>query len=207
MDELISADNLIFMNIKYQRISIEKESVTFIVGESGTGKSTLLKLFNQTVSQTSGDIYFEGKNVEEYCAVELRKHISLISQSVFLFDDTIKANFEKFYEYRGEKIISNDDIRFFLNLCCIPFELDKDCTTMSGGERQRVYTAIFLSFKPKVIMLDEPTSALDNKNSYDIIQNIISFCKENHITVIIVSHDKNLTQKFAEKIISIEKTV
>lgn len=207
MKELFCIESLSFQNIEYRDICILKNGVNFIVGESGTGKSTLLKLFNQTLSQTSGDIIFEGKSIQEIDTVELRKQVSLISQSVFLFDDTIRANFEKYYEYRGEELIKDEEIKFYLNLCCINFELDKNCTTMSGGERQRIYTAIFLSFKPKVIMLDEPTSALDNKNSLDVIGNVISFCNSNSISVIIVSHDRELTQKFAENIINIEKTV
>jgi putative ABC transport system ATP-binding protein len=74
---------------------------------------------------------------------------------------------------------------------------------MSGGERQRVYIAIFLSFLPKVIMLDEPTSALDKENSTKVIQNIIAFCKEKGIVVIIVSHDNQIVEHFAENIITI----
>ena len=69
---------------------------------------------------------------------------------------------------------------------------------MSGGERQRVYIGIFLSFNPKVLMLDEPTSALDDENSEIVIKNVLDYCKDQGITVIVVSHDKQLTDKFAE---------
>ena len=65
-----------------------------------------------------------------------------------------------------------------------------DIYAMSGGEKQRVYIAIYLSFRPEIIMLDEPTSALDSRNTIDVIENIISFCRGNSSTVIIVSHER-----------------
>lgn len=191
--------------IHYQDIHIIQNKVNFIVGKSGTGKSTLLRLFNCTLSQSSGDIRYLGKNLSEMDTIEIRKEISLISQSVYLFDANIRDNFHQFYEYRGLPAPAEPVMKEFLQRCCIIFDLDKDCTTMSGGERQRVYIAIFLSFLPSVLMLDEPTSALDKENSHDVINNVLSFCKDKGITVIVVSHDSSVTETFAENIITIGK--
>ena len=202
---LISAVNLSFNNfITYPDFAIEKNQVTFIMGESGVGKSTLLKLFNQTLTQSSGDIFYNDKNIRTMDSIDLRKEISLIGQGAFLFDSSIRENFKNFYNFRGEDVISDKDIKYYLELCCITFDLEKDCTTMSGGERQRIYMAIYLSFNPNVIMLDEPTAALDSKNSDDVIRNVISYCKKKEISVIIVSHDKELKEKFAEDVILLE---
>lgn len=207
MEEVILETKDLYFNnmINYKNMKISKGKVTFITGESGCGKSTLLKLFNGTLTQSKGKIYYNGEDTEKLNSIELRKEISLISQSVFLFDASIKENFIKFYEYRGQIVPSDEEIKEFLNICCITFSLDKDCTTMSGGEKQRVYIAIYLSFKPEIIMLDEPTSALDNKNTFSVIENILSFCKKNSSTVIIVSHDKELTEKFGENNITLER--
>lgn len=203
---LFSTHNLSFNEIlSYPDLEIKRDKVTFITGESGIGKSTLLKLFNQTISHSGGEILYNNKNINLYNSIELRREVSLISQAVFLYDTTIKENFKYFYDFRGETLISDEQMKFYLELCCISFELEKNCTTMSGGERQRIYMAIFLSFMPKVVMLDEPTSALDSKNSNEVIENIINFCKKKEISVIVVSHDNELTQKFAEEIIKIEK--
>lgn len=198
--------DLYFNNqIHYQNLQIIKDKVNFIVGASGTGKSSLLRLFNGTLSPSSGEIYYQSNNILEMDTIELRKEVSLISQSVFLFDKSIRENFKLFYDYRGLDKPTDEMILDYLKLSQIAFPLDKDCTTMSGGERQRVYIAIFLSFLPKVIMLDEPTSALDKDNGFNVIKNVISFCKSKNITVVIISHDNNLTEAFGENIIRIGK--
>ena len=126
---------------------------------------------------------------------------------MFLFDTSIKDNFRQFYEFRELPKPNDAQIIKMLNVCCIDFTLDKDCTSMSGGERQRIYTAIFLSFKPKVIMLDEPTSALDEKTSILVIENILGYCKQNDIEIIIVTHDRSVKEGFEGKVIELERSV
>lgn len=207
MEEVVfQTKNLCFNSkIKYADLKIYKGKINFIKGESGTGKSTLLKLLNTTLSPENGEIIYNDKNIEDISTLVIRNEVLLVSQDVFLFDTTIKENFVKFYEYCGKPMPNDDEIKYFLKLCCIDFPVDKDCTTMSGGERQRIYISIYLSFIPKVFMLDEPTSALDSRNSQDVIENIISFCREKDITVVIISHDNKLTDKYGENIITIEK--
>jgi putative ABC transport system ATP-binding protein len=205
-DIILETKQLSFQDmIHYQDISILSDKVNFIVGSSGTGKSTLLRLFNGTYSPSNGSVFYLGKDISEIDTIELRKEVLLVSQSVYLFDTSIRDNFKHFYEFRGLNTPSDQDMKRFLDICCIPFSLEHDCTTMSGGERQRVYIAIFLSFQPKVIMLDEPTSALDKENSQNVIQNVLTFCKDNKITAIIVSHDSRITDAFAENIITIAR--
>ncbi len=189
--------------IEYKNIQIVKNKANFIVGKSGTGKSTLLRLFNGTLNPSSGKIFYSENDINEMDTIALRQEVLLISQSVYLFDTSIKENFRQFYDYRDLAHPSEEKMKYFLDLCNVPFSLDNDCTTMSGGERQRIYIAIFLSLKPKILMLDEPTSALDKQNSNDVIKNIIDYCKENEITIIVVSHDGNITEKFADHVINI----
>jgi putative ABC transport system ATP-binding protein len=201
---ILRTKNLSFNKmIDYKDIQIEKNKATFIVGKSGTGKSTLLRLFNGTLSPSNGSIYYSEKDISEIDTILLRQELLLISQTVYLFDTSIKENFKQYYGYRELGQPSDDEMKYFLDLCSVPFSLDSDCTIMSGGERQRVYIAIFLSFKPKVLMLDEPTSALDKQTGNEVIKNILDYCKNNEITVVAVSHDGNLTDKFAENIITI----
>jgi len=205
MEELIfKTKDLIFNDfIHFPDLEIPKNKVTFISGKSGSGKTTLFKLFNGTLTQSSGDIFYNNQNILDLDTINLRKEVLLISQTVFLFDGNIKDNFIKFYKYREETIPNESEIKYFLDICSLNFSLDKDCGEMSGGEKQRLYIAIFLSFKPKVILLDEPTSALDEENSHIVIGNILSFSRENGITLLIVSHDNDLTNDFADKVVFI----
>ncbi|MGL4669222.1 MAG: ABC transporter ATP-binding protein [Methanobacteriaceae archaeon] len=202
---IFETKNLIFNNdINYDNIKITRNICTFIVGKSGTGKTSLLKLFNGTLIPNNGEIYYNSTNINDIDIIKLRKEVSLISQEVFLFDKSIKENFKEFYDYMEEELISDDSIKSFLDICSIDFPLDTYCSKMSGGEKQRVYTAIYLSFIPKILLLDEPTSALDKENKYNLIENIIEFGKSKNITIVIVSHDNDIINKFADEIIRIK---
>ncbi|MEG2080109.1 MAG: ABC transporter ATP-binding protein [Oscillospiraceae bacterium] len=206
MREILSLRNVTFENlIKYPDISINACEATFIVGESGCGKSSLLKLFNATVSNSSGEIFYNGKSILEIDTIKLRREVLLVSQNIFLFDNTIEENFKEYYSYLEKGLISKDKIKEYIDLCRIDFPINADCTLMSGGERQRVFIAICLSLMPKVIMLDEPTSALDEKTSDEMLLNIKNFCKSHDITLLVVSHDKSLTEKYADNVITLER--
>jgi len=207
MDELLfQASNLIYKaNLKYDNIKIKQGMVNFIVGESGCGKSTFLKLLNGSITQISGELLYKGMPINEYEPISLRREVSLVSADPFLFDESVLDNFKTFYSLRQLPMPKSEYINYITELCSLNVPLDQNASTLSSGERQRVYLSIFLSLCPKVILLDEPTSALDEKNSHKIIANITNFCTENHIDIVIVSHDKNIVEEFCENKIEIIK--
>ena len=183
--------------IHYPNFQIFEDEVTFLVGESGTGKSTLLRLLNATRNPSEGLVFYRGKNILEEEAVFLRRRLLLVSQSVYLFDTGIRQNYRAFYEYRELPPPSERVMEEFLSLCCAPFSLDRDCTTLSGGERQRVYLAIHLSLLPEVLLLDEPTSALDPISTLKI-EDLMEELKSRY-TVIIVTHNMQQAARIADK--------
>ncbi len=189
--------------IQYTDVNIIKSKINFIIGESGCGKSTLLKLLNKADDFSSGNIFYKDKSILEYESIALRKEVKLISQTPFLFSGTIRENFRLFYDYCEEELISEEKMIYFLNLLEADFDLDNDCDSLSGGEKQRVYIAICLSMEAETIMLDEATSALDSKNANKVFNNIINYIKENGKTLIAISHDDKLVEKFAENIINL----
>ena len=202
--------NLVFKEfLRYNDIHILQEKVNFIKGPSGCGKSTLFKLLNKTETFSAGDILFKDKPLSQYESITLRKTVKLISQTSFLFSNTIEENFNIFHKYCGCKIKLDDNVmRGFLDITSADLDLNTDCDTLSGGEKQRVYIAICLSMESEVIMLDEPTSALDSALAHKVIENIINYMKTNNKTLIVISHDTVLVNKFAENIILLngEKT-
>ena len=205
--DIISVNQAVFQSmIRYPDIKIAKGKTTFIHGPSGCGKSTLLKLINGTTSPDSGEIFYKGNNIENIDTIDLRREILLVAQSVFLFTGTIEENFKKYYEYRDRDLPTKETMEKFLKICSAEFPLETRCETMSGGERQRVYIAIFLSFMPDVLMLDEPTSALDNTSSDIMMSNIKNFSKDNEMTTIVVSHYLTLAEKYGDDIIVLERS-
>lgn len=192
-------------NLSYDNVKIKQGMINFIVGESGCGKSTFLKLLNGSITQVSGELLYKGIGINEYNPIDLRREVSLVSADPFLFDESILDNFRTFYLLRQLPMPSSEYISYITDLCSVNVQLDQSASTLSSGERQRVYISIFLSLCPKVILLDEPTSALDEKNSHKVMENIINFCKKKNIDVVIVSHDKDIVEEFCENKIEIIK--
>ncbi len=205
-EPLFFVDNITYkQRLAYHNINIEPGKIHFIVGESGSGKSTLLKLLNNTISPDAGEIFYLGKSLIEYDPISLRRDISLVSQETYLFDESILDNFNTFYSLRQMSAPDSEWIKYMNELCLVNVPLNQNTSTCSGGERQRIYLSIFLSFCPKVILLDEPTSALDEKTSHQVMNNITKFCKEKNIDLVIVSHDNSIVETFAERKIEINR--
>lgn len=198
--------NVIYANLlRYNYIDIKQGRITFIKGESGSGKSSLLRLLNYSRNYDSGEISYLNKSLADYDPLLLRREVSLVAQEVFLIDGTIYDNFKFFYEARELAVPSESHMQKFLELACISVTLDKSTQTLSGGEKQRVYLAVFMSFEPQVLILDEPTAALDEDTGRHVMANIVQYVKERDMSLIVVSHSQALTDAYAEDIIYIKK--
>ncbi|MCL2563793.1 MAG: ATP-binding cassette domain-containing protein [Oscillospiraceae bacterium] len=199
---LFTLKNINYLDIlQYPDLAIPADKTTFLCGESGTGKSTLLRLCNGTLTPTSGEVAYSGKPIETYNPCLLRREVLLVGQSVYLFDLSIADNFKEYYTYRDLPAPDAETMRVYLDICAAPFALDSMCNTLSGGERQRVFLAIHLSLRPKVLLLDEPSSALDEKTAETLIGNVKAYCASERISLVIVSHDKGLAAMYADDII------
>lgn len=200
--EILRFENVKFIK-EYDDFAIDKNEVVFVVGKSGSGKSTLLKLINNTLQLKSGRIFYKDKNILNINPVDLRRNIIMTSQENFLFDMTIRENFHEFYKLRDLDRLTDEEIAKFLKITNFDVDLNLNVEKLSGGEKQRVFLAIALSLNPEVLLLDEPTSALDNKTAFDMMKNIVDYCKHNDITLVVVSHARQLVDEFADKIIDL----
>lgn len=200
--EILRFENVKFIK-EYDDFTINKNEIVFIVGKSGSGKSTLLKLINNTLQMKSGSIFYKDTNILNIKPVELRKKIMMTSQENFLFDMTIKENFHEFYKLRDLEKLTDDEIVKFLKIADFDVDVNLDVEKLSGGEKQRVFLAIALSMRPAVLLLDEPTSALDRNTAFNMMKNIVDYCKNNDITLVVVSHARNLVDEFADKTIDL----
>ncbi|MGR6980274.1 ABC transporter ATP-binding protein [Testudinibacter sp. P27/CKL/0425] len=191
--------------LHYPDSQILAEQVTFLQGPSGSGKSTLLRLINGSESLSGGQILYQGQNIEQLDSIQLRRELLLMNQRLFLFPQSIRENFEQFYRYLDKSPPNSEQIKQFLHICHVDFELDASCNTLSGGEQQRVFLALALSLQPKLLMLDEPTSALDAELAETVLSEILAYCREQRISVLAISHDRRLTERHADQIIQIKK--
>ncbi len=193
-------ENVVFnKQIKYPTIHIPKQSVTFISGASGCGKSTLLKLLNKTLPFETGSIMVDSITLQNCESIALRKRVKLISQKPFLFKGSIEDNFQQYHTICESKInITQQRMQYYLQLCLAPLDVTLSTSHLSGGEIQRIYIAICLSMSAEVLLLDEPTSALDFELAIRFMENIIAYAKQNQLTLVLISHDDRLIERYHE---------
>jgi len=173
-------------------LKIEPNKKIAIVGRSGQGKSTLFNLITRIFDPNSGEILLDGVNIKNLREDELRQHISIIRQEPFIFNRTIKENFELVNSKITLKEIRRYTKMAYLDdyIMSLPNKYDtilgEGGVNLSGGQKQRLSIARTLSKNSKVILFDEATSALDN-NSQEYIKKAIDNLVKDH-TVIIVAH-------------------
>ena len=171
-------------------LNIKSGEMTALVGHSGAGKSTILNLIPRFYEPISGKISIDNQAINEYSLRSLRNNISLVSQDVSLFDDTIKNNI------RYSKLTASDEeITEAAKLSnCDEFIkklpdgydtiIGENGIRLSGGEKQRLSIARAILKKSKIILLDEATSSLDAETE-DKIQKAINYLTKNKTTIVI----------------------
>ncbi|MCG3711939.1 ABC transporter ATP-binding protein [Aliarcobacter butzleri] len=181
-------------------LQINKGEFICLVGESGSGKSTLLSLLSTLLKQTSGQLFFEGKNYKDIEDIDSfrRTNIGFIFQFHYLINYlTVKENIKL-----AKEKATHEEIYNLLKILKIENLIDKYPNEISGGQKQRVAIARALINRPKVIIADEPTGNLDSKNSLNVFE-IFKRLSEGGTTIIVATHDKDLA-KFANKIYEVK---
>ena len=179
--------------------SINKGDITGIIGQSGSGKSTVLNLILGLLEPTSGNIKIDGKPLTNDNAKYWQKNIGFVPQQINLIDDTLKNNIAFGIEENLINIsalqnsISLSQLTEFINQN--PDRLDalvgERGISLSGGQIQRIGMARALYTSPSLLILDEPTSSLDTETEKQLIDDILKLKKDR--TVIIISHNKSIT--------------
>lgn len=171
-------------------ISLKKGKKYLIIGPSGGGKSTLLKLLRKYFTPRAGNILVDGKNLRDITKVSYFKHISNVEQEVFLFEDTIRNNISLYKNYSEEEIqdaIEKAGLKDFI--ASLPQGLDTviydNGKNISGGEKSRIAIARGLLQKSDILFLDEAFASLDSKTAKDIENTLLNL---KDITVVNVSH-------------------
>lgn len=201
-DTILEWSDLSFLStIRYPDCRIRRGEVVFVSGQSGSGKSSLFRLINATANPSSGRILLDGRDIRDENSLEWRKKVLLAGQTFYLFGGSIAENFRKYHEYTGTTPPEKEEMVRLLHACCIDFAPDTSCDTFSGGEKQRVFLSIAISYSPQILLLDEPTSALDAATASCLLENLLTHARETGITLLIISHDSALRARFADTVI------
>lgn len=192
-------------------ISIKKAEILSIIGQTGSGKSTLIQHLNLLIQPKKNKIFFHGKDIcsKDIMPKEIRQKIGIVFQypETQIFEDTIfkdvsfapknmNLSEKEIYERVKDSLefVGMDESFFNIN----PFSL-------SGGQKRLVAIAGILAMKPEVIVFDEPTAGLDPKTRELILNNIIKINKKTSSTVIIISHSMEDVCNFSDRVAIMHK--
>lgn len=205
---IYQGSNLILSDVN---ISVDKGEFVYLVGKTGTGKSSLLKTLYGDLDLKEGEGWVVGYNLRELDWKKvpfLRRNLGVVFQDFQLLTDRNVNNNLKFVlkatGWKDEKLMDEkindvlDKVGLKTKGFKMPFEL-------SGGEQQRVDVARALLNSPKLILADEPTGNLDPETSDEIMQLLVSICKDYGTAIVMATHDYLVINKFPARTIKTER--
>jgi putative ABC transport system ATP-binding protein len=174
-----------------------------IVGASGSGKSSLLRMLNRLDEPTSGTVYLDGQDYRQFPPRELRRRVGMVTQRPFLFPGSVASNLSFGPRQRGE-VMADEDIARLLERVGLGGFAGREIANLSGGEQQRVSLARALANRPEILLLDEPTSALDEQAKMGVEQLICGLVKSTSLTCVMVTHDRDQARRMCDRIVLME---
>ena len=203
--EEISLQASIGSDFLLQNISfaIESGAKLGIVGASGAGKTSLLRLLNRLVSPSQGKIYFKERSLSKIAAIQLRRQIVLSPQEPRLLGMNVADALG--YPLRLQQMSESElrsKIDTYTDLLRIPAEwLDKTELQLSLGQRQLVAIARALIMQPEILLLDEPTSALDIGTASHLLAVLDQLNQSQNLTIVMVNHQLELIENFCDRLL------
>lgn len=201
--EINGQDTLIIDDIN---LEIHKKDIFGLVGETASGKSTILRMMTGFMAPDSGKIYLMGQELNQSTRLELVKDTSMIFQHFNLLGNlNVIENVLLPMKWRkGETAKNRERARELLSFVGLANFENSYIKTLSGGQKQRVAIARSLMTKPKLIFCDEPTSALDEQMSYEILNLLKEINEKFDTTIVIVSHDISVIKALCNRVAIIE---
>ena len=187
-------------------VEFKKGKITTILGPNGSGKSTLLSLLCGLNKAKSGKILIEGKDITKLKYKDIAKVIATVHQQNSVPNDITVRDLVGYgrlpFKKRFEHTNSDDEeiINWALKETGLEEMEEKLVMSMSGGERQRVFIAMALVQKPKILFLDEPTTYLDIYHQIEILELVERLNREHGTTIVMVLHDINQAIKYSDNL-------
>ncbi|MFT4152176.1 cell division ATP-binding protein FtsE [Parafilimonas sp.] len=206
---IYQGDNLILSDVNF---TIERGEFVYLVGKTGTGKSSLLKTLYGELPLKEGDATVAGYNLREMNWKKvpfLRRNLGVVFQDFQLLTDrNVNENLRfvlKATGWKDEKLI-DEKIADVLDKVGLKSKGFKMTFELSGGEQQRVDIARALLNSPKLILADEPTGNLDPETSDEIMQLLVSICKDYGTSIIMATHDFMVISKYPSRMLKTERS-
>lgn len=190
--------------LKDLNLYIKKGEFITIIGSSGCGKTTALKLINGLLSPEKGKVYINNQDVSKVDQIQLRRNIGYVIQGVGLFPH---INIRKNIGYvlslnKIEKRLSESIIKKYMSVVKLDEELlDRYPSELSGGQKQRVGIARALAASPDILLMDEPFGAVDEITRRSLQDEILRIHKELNVTIIFITHDIKEALKLGNRVI------
>ncbi len=184
-------------------LELPAERLTALIGPSGGGKSTLLRLLNRLEDPASGQILLSGTDITQIDPLLLRRRIGVVPQVPYMYDGTVLDNLQRPFQFRGLPLpaAEDDELATMMELCRLsPDWLGRQARSLSIGQQQRVALARTLLTGPGLLALDEPTSALDQPTADRLGQTLRDICRQRRITILMLTHDLRLVRRIADRV-------
>ncbi|NFH80020.1 betaine/proline/choline family ABC transporter ATP-binding protein [Clostridium botulinum] len=190
--------------LKDVSFKIDKGELVSIIGESGCGKTTTLKMINSLIKPSSGKILIDGENIGFKDVIKLRRNMGYVIQQTGLFPHmTIRENIEIIPRLeKVEKANIEKKTYELMDMVGLNTEeyLDRYPTELSGGQQQRIGVARAFATNPEIILMDEPFSALDPITRLQLQDELIDLQSKVRKTIVFVTHDMDEAIRIADKI-------
>jgi len=184
-------------------IAIREGEAFALIGPTGSGKTTLIRLLDLLLFPTSGRIHFDGVDVtyDKHARLEARRRMSYVQQKPVVFTMSVYDNVACGLKWRHEKSqLIKRKVNDALELVEMSNYMNRNAKTLSGGETQRIAIARALVTQPEILFLDEPTANLDPPSTAKVEQVIHNVIKERKVTVAMATHDMVQGQQLATRI-------
>jgi len=171
---------------------------TAILGPSGVGKSTLLRLLNRLADPDGGTIAYRGRSLDSYDPLALRREVSLVPQLPALLPGTVESNLAYAARLAGKPLDAAECLRH----AGLAAEFAaRDVSRLSVGEQQRAMLARALAQQPGVLLLDEPTSALDSEARDAVEATLRRLRAELDLSLVLVTHDPEQARRLTDRVV------
>jgi len=186
--------------LEYLSFNITPKDAIAVVGPSGAGKTTFLRMLKRQVLPTSGKILVNGIGLNDIAEKSYLNRVTVVSQEIFVFDANIRENI------KFGKEVTDERMARIVELCALEhLNLDDNALNLSAGERQRLGLARALACEFDILILDEPTAELDHDTELRIIETLKRVQQKRECMLIVVTHSKSVINELCNKMLNLGK--